>query len=52
MDEASSRCMLLYAYVFGVSLMIYDKFDRDVSRLKRDIAELIARSGKATTAAV
>jgi len=44
MDEASSRCMLLYAYVFGVSLMIYEKFDRDVTRLKRDIAELIARS--------
>lgn len=44
MDEASSRCMLLYAYVFGVSLMIYEKFDRDVVRLKRDIADLIARS--------
>ena len=44
MDEASSRCMLLYAYVFGVSLMIYEKFDTDVARLKRDIADLIARS--------
>ncbi len=44
MDEASSRCMLLYAYVFGVSLMIYEKFDHDVTRLKRDIADLIARS--------
>lgn len=44
MDEASSRCMLLYAYVFGVSLMIYDKFDHDIARLKRDIADLIARS--------
>ena len=44
MDEASSRCMLLYAYVFGISLMIYDKFDRDVVRLKRDIADLIALS--------
>ena len=44
MDEASSRCMLLYAYVFGVSLMIYEKFDSDVLRLKRDIADLIARS--------
>jgi AcrR family transcriptional regulator len=43
-EEASSRCMLLYAYVFGVSLMFYDKFDSDVQRLKRDIAELIARS--------
>ena len=44
MEEASSRCMLLYAYVFGVSLKIYEKFDRDVARLKRDIADLIARS--------
>lgn len=44
MDEASSRCMLLYAYVFGISLMIYDKFDSDVARLKRDIADLIALS--------
>lgn len=44
MEEASSRCMLLYAYVFGVSLMIYEKFDTDVDRLKRDIADLIARS--------
>ena len=44
MEEASSRCMLLYAYVFGVSLMIYDTFDADPERLKRDIADLIARS--------
>ena len=44
MDEASSRCMLLYAYVFGVSLMIYEKFDTDVARPKRDISDLIARS--------
>jgi len=43
-DEASSRCMLLYAYVFGISLMIYDKFDGDVVRLKRDISDLIATS--------
>lgn len=48
MEEASSRCMLLYAYVFGVSLMIYEKFDTDVARLKRDIADLIARSVNAT----
>ena len=32
-EEASSRCMLLYAYVFGVSLMIYYKFDSDIPRL-------------------
>lgn len=48
MEEASSRCMLLYAYVFGISLMIYDKFDSDVARLKRDIADLIARSTSAS----
>lgn len=43
-EEASSRCMLLYAYVFGISLMIYDKFDGDVARVKRDISDLIAVS--------
>ncbi|WP_068639375.1 TetR/AcrR family transcriptional regulator [Thauera butanivorans] len=51
MEEASSRCMLLYAYVFGVSLMIYEKFDSDILRLKRDIADLIARSGAMATLA-
>jgi len=50
MEEASSRCMLLYAYVFGLSLMIYDKFDSDTARLKRDIADLIARSAAMTQA--
>lgn len=49
MEEASSRCMLLYAYVFGVSLMNYEKFDSDVARLKQDIAELIARSPQASS---
>jgi AcrR family transcriptional regulator len=44
LEEASSRCMLLYAYVFGLSLMVYEKFDSDPARLKRDIADLIARS--------
>jgi AcrR family transcriptional regulator len=51
MEEASSRCMLLYAYVFGISLMIYDKFDNDPTRLKRDIADLIARSAVPAQAA-
>jgi len=53
-QEASSRCMLLYAYVFGVSLMIYDSFDNDVARLKQDIADLIAcsRSPRTDGAAV
>lgn len=44
MDEASSRCMLLYAYVFGTSLMVFDDFDGNIERFKQDIAELIARS--------
>lgn len=44
LEEASSRCMLLYAYVFGISLMVYDTFAPDPVRLKRDIADLIARS--------
>lgn len=44
MREASSRCMLLYAYVFGISLMICDQFSQDVETLKADIADLIARS--------
>ncbi len=43
-DEASSRCMLLYAYVFGISLMVYDRFDGNAAQLKRDISDLIARS--------
>ncbi len=44
MAEASSRSMLLYAYVFGVSLMFCDRYSNDVDALKRDIADLIARS--------
>lgn len=42
-EEAASRSMLLYAYVFGVSLMICDNFDSDPTRLKRHIAHLLAR---------
>ncbi|MBS0510884.1 MAG: TetR/AcrR family transcriptional regulator [Proteobacteria bacterium] len=43
-EEASSHSMLLYAYVFGLSLMLYDKFHPDIPRLKRDIADIIARN--------
>jgi AcrR family transcriptional regulator len=43
-EEASSRSMLLYAYLIGVSLMLYETFDADIPRLKRDIADIIARS--------
>lgn len=45
--EASSRSMLLYAYVFGASLMLCEKFDLDMCTLKKDIADLIARSSSA-----
>ncbi|GAB4166354.1 MAG: TetR/AcrR family transcriptional regulator [Rhodocyclaceae bacterium] len=40
--EASARSMLLYAYVFGCSLMSYERFAPDVDRLKGWIAERIA----------
>ncbi len=52
LEEASSRCMLLYAYVFGISLMIHEKFDSDVARLKRDISNLIADSSSRRPAPV
>ena len=35
--------MLLYAYVFGVSMMNCEKFDGDIARMKDDIRDLIAR---------
>lgn len=47
MEEASSRCLLLYAYVFGISMMSYERFDSDIRRLKRDISELIVESANA-----
>lgn len=49
MAEASSRSMLLYAYVFGVSLMFCDRYSNDVEALKRDISDLIARSASTRT---
>ncbi|MCB1907978.1 MAG: TetR/AcrR family transcriptional regulator [Rhodocyclaceae bacterium] len=42
--EATSRCILLYAYVFGISLMICEGFSDDVDALKADIADLIAKA--------
>ena len=42
--EASSRSVLLYAYVFGISLMSPERFTDDIQVLKRDIAELISGS--------
>ena len=41
LHEASTRSMLLYAYVFGVSMMNCEKFDGDIARMKSDILKLI-----------
>jgi len=41
--EAVSRSMLLYAYVFGQSLMMYDGYAGDPSEFKAWIADRIAR---------
>ncbi|HET7775202.1 MAG TPA: TetR/AcrR family transcriptional regulator [Azospira sp.] len=40
--EAKSRSLLLYAYVFGQSLMSYQHFDTDVESLRDWIADCIA----------
>jgi AcrR family transcriptional regulator len=40
--EAKARSLLLYAYVFGQSLMFYDSFDANVPDLKQRVAEHIA----------
>lgn len=42
-EEAKSRSLLLYAYVFGQSLMACDRFDPRVSDFKRWIADLIVK---------
>lgn len=39
--EAKSRSLLLYACVFGLSLMHYTQFDQDLASLKQRIAERI-----------
>lgn len=40
-EEAASRSILLYAYVFGQSLLDGEKFDVDVQRTRADIFALI-----------
>lgn len=42
-EEAQARSLLLYAYVFGVSLMRCGAFTSDIESLKAWIAERIAR---------
>ena len=39
--EARARSLLLYAYVFGQSLMFYEHFDDDLPALKRWVADHI-----------
>ncbi|MCE1242459.1 TetR/AcrR family transcriptional regulator [Oryzomicrobium sp.] len=39
--EAKSRSLLLYAYVFGQSLMVFDQYDADVPSLQSWIADVI-----------
>lgn len=43
-QEARARSLLLYAYVFGQSLMRYERLAPDVALLKSWIAEHIARN--------
>jgi hypothetical protein len=45
-EQASARSVLLYAYVFGFSLMRCDDYPADLPAIKDWIAELIA-GGKA-----
>ncbi|MES2771125.1 MAG: TetR family transcriptional regulator [Pseudomonadota bacterium] len=40
-SEAKSRSLLLYAYVFGQSLMSYDRYDLKINEFKRWIVEHI-----------
>lgn len=42
-DEAAARSVLLYAYVFGLSLMSCGKFDANVAQTKNWIADRIAK---------
>lgn len=41
--EAKARSLLLYAYVFGQSLMSYERFDDKGPELRQWVAELIVR---------
>lgn len=43
-DEASTRSVLLYAYVFGVSMMNCGNFEGNVDEMKVQIQHIIARS--------
>jgi AcrR family transcriptional regulator len=40
-QESKARSLMLYAYVFGQSLMLYEKFDDHIPALKEWVAERI-----------
>lgn len=42
--EAAARSLMLYSYVFGQSLMVFDRNAAEVSEMKARIAELVANS--------
>ena len=44
-SEAKSRSLLLYAYVFGQSLMAYDRFDPKIIDIKQWISRYIVSGG-------
>ena len=44
-SEAKSRSLLLYAYVFGQSLMAYDRFDPTIIDIKQWISRYIVSGG-------
>ena len=43
-DEAKKRSFLLYAYIFGQSLMACDRYDPNISAIKRRIAKHIVNN--------
>ena len=43
-SEAASRSLLLYSYVFGQSLMSFDREGPEAAAVKHHIAEIIART--------
>lgn len=46
-NEAAARSLMLYSYVFGQSLMVFDRSAPDVAAMKSRIADLVARSQEA-----
>ena len=38
-SEAKARSLLLYAYIFGQTMMLCDSYDEDIGALRRQIAQ-------------